>query len=335
MAFLIAIIVITFSYFFENRKSVTILLLTYVTISFLFPELCFFMPLIFFDAGKYKLYPCIFLMELALFKSCEAFYSFHFIYLTFGGILALFCQYLIQKYDSLSAQHKKMRDDSTELNLLLKARNQSLLEKQDYEIYNATLQERNRIAREIHDNVGHQLSRSILMTGALKAINQDENCKESLDILQDTLSQAMNTIRTSVHNLHDDSVNLRSSIENIMDSFTFCKTRLEYDMSSNTPSPVRYAFISIIKEAMTNVTKHSNASLVTIIVQEHPAMYQLIIHDNGTKTSKKTFHFQENNFENTGIGLVNMYDRIKKLKGTIQFSQEDGFQIFISIPKTI
>ena len=51
------------------------------------------------------------------------------------------------------------------------------MEKQDTEIYLATLKERNRIAREIHDNVGHMLSRSILMVGALKTVNQAENLK--------------------------------------------------------------------------------------------------------------------------------------------------------------
>lgn len=45
---------------------------------------------------------------------------------------------------------------------------------QDYEIYLATLKERNRIAREIHDNVGHMLTRSILQLGALSVINKDE-----------------------------------------------------------------------------------------------------------------------------------------------------------------
>ena len=68
---------------------------------------------------------------------------------------------------------KKIRDDSAERNLLLKEKNKELLEKQDYEIYTATLRERNRIAREIHDNVGHLLSRTILITGALKAVNKD------------------------------------------------------------------------------------------------------------------------------------------------------------------
>ena len=49
----------------------------------------------------------------------------------------------------------KLRDDSTEKNLLLEEKNHMLVEKQNYEIYTATLKERNRIAREIHDNVGH------------------------------------------------------------------------------------------------------------------------------------------------------------------------------------
>ena len=61
----------------------------------------------------------------------------------------------------------RLRDTSTELNMALKEKNRNLLEKQDNEIYLATLKERNRIAREIHDNVGHMLSRSILQMGAL------------------------------------------------------------------------------------------------------------------------------------------------------------------------
>ena len=47
---------------------------------------------------------------------------------------------------------------------MLTQKNKDLLEKQDYEIHVATLKERNRIAREIHDNVGHMLSRSLLQS---------------------------------------------------------------------------------------------------------------------------------------------------------------------------
>ncbi len=68
------------------------------------------------------------------------------------------------KSQILEEKLRRIQDDSSEeRTLLLSQKNKALQEKQDYEIYNATLKERNRIAREIHDNVGHVLSRSILM----------------------------------------------------------------------------------------------------------------------------------------------------------------------------
>ena len=69
---------------------------------------------------------------------------------------------------------RRIKDDSEERTLLLAEKNKALQEKQNYEIYAATLRERNRIAREIHDNVGHLLSRTILLTGAAKTVNRDK-----------------------------------------------------------------------------------------------------------------------------------------------------------------
>ena len=98
-----------------------------------------------------------------------------------------------------------------------------LLEKQDYEIQVATLNERNRIAREIHDSVGHLLSRSILQLGALKAVHRQEpELNAQLDTLKSTLSQAMDSIRESVHDLHEESIDLRSQLETLCRGFTFC-----------------------------------------------------------------------------------------------------------------
>ena len=71
------------------------------------------------------------------------------------------------------------------------------------------MQERNRIAREIHDNVGHMLTRAILLLGAVKTINQDQKITDSLTLLEDTLTQTMDNIRSSVHNLHDNSIDLQ------------------------------------------------------------------------------------------------------------------------------
>ena len=86
-------------------------------------------------------------------------------------------EYNTRKYTTLKEEFRRTKDDSEERNLLLTEKNKMILEKQDYEIETAILKERNRIAREIHDNVGHVLSRSILLVGAAKTVNKDENMR--------------------------------------------------------------------------------------------------------------------------------------------------------------
>lgn len=80
------------------------------------------------------------------------------------GFVLLFCAYLCawrlftkKKLATLEEQMHKLMDDSQEVQNLLKEKNQMLLDNQTYHIRVATLSERNRIAREIHDCVGHLL----------------------------------------------------------------------------------------------------------------------------------------------------------------------------------
>ena len=146
-----------------------------------------------------------------------------FVLLLFGLAFSYLLFGIADAYDNLEHLYRQTRDDSTERNLLIKEKNKTLLEKQDAEIYNATLKERNRIAREIHDNVGHLLSRSILMVGALKMISASQPAlAEPLGNLENALNDAMDNVRKSVHDLHDESINLREALEGLTSQFTFC-----------------------------------------------------------------------------------------------------------------
>ena len=251
----------------------------------------------------------------------------------------------------LEQKYKRARDDSRELTLMLEKKNQDLLEKQDTEVYLATLKERNRIAREIHDNVGHMLSRSILMVGALKTVNQAENLKVPMEQLDQTLNEAMTNVRQSVHDLHDESVNLKEVMESLAEEFRFCPVQLTYDMGYDIPKEIKYSFIAITKEALNNVMRHSNANEVKILAREHPGLYQLIIEDNGTSDERiqsdgdgeeyteqesagKTGNVRKTeNTESSGIGIENMKKRVRMLGGTMQIQKENGFRIFITVPK--
>lgn len=253
-----------------------------------------------------------------------------------GSMVAGLLQYQTDRYLKLEEKFCKTRDDGAEKNLLLKEKNQSILEKQDYEIYTATLRERNRIAREIHDNVGHMLSRAILMVGAMKAVHGDGRLSASMEQLEETLNAAMTSVRKSVHDIHDESVNLKEILESLVKEFSFCPARLEYDMGYDVPREIRYSFIAIVKEALHNISEHSNATRAEVIAREHSAFYQLIIEDNGTAGSKSLKHTQDGlpgSDGSSGIGLKNMKDRVDSFGGNIEIRRGRGWRIYITVPK--
>lgn len=229
----------------------------------------------------------------------------------------------------LRRQLLRTKDDGTEVQLLLRERNRTLREKQNSEIYAATLHERNRIAREIHDNVGHLLTRAILMLGAIRTVPHAPAVDEPLAQLGDTLDDAMNSIRSSVHDLHDSSVNLEESLQALIRDFRFCPVRLQYRMSPDLPGELRYSFIAIVKEALVNISRHSNATAASITAIEHPGFYQFVIQDNGTvPDTARTAPLASP----SGIGLENIRTRVEAMNGNLSIRTTDGFRIYITVP---
>ena len=202
-----------------------------------------------------------------------------------GCLIAGLMQYQTREYILIEERYRRTRDDGVEKNLLLREKNQSILKNQDYEIYTATLRERNRIAREIHDNVGHMLSRAILMVGAMKAVHGEGDLKGPLGQLNETLNAAMTSVQESVHDLHDEA----------------------------------------IKEALHNVAKHSDATWVRVTAREHPGLYQLIVEDNGTAASDRLLSTNREMADrewktesDRGIGIRNMQDRVEGILRSVR-----------------
>lgn len=222
-----------------------------------------------------------------------------------------------------------MRDASMEHDMLMEQMNHQLIEKQNAQIYNATLKERNRIAREIHDNVGHMITRSILQVGAIAVINTDERLKAPISDLKSTLDTAMDSMRKSVHDLYDESVDLRQALAKLKPTDSAFAFSLEYDCEDDVPRDVKYAFIAIAKEAVNNAVKHSNGDEIRIIVREHPAFYQLEIMDNGTSADERKLSGETGD----GIGIKNIKERVAAIGGTMRIKADDGFVIFVTLMK--
>lgn len=242
---------------------------------------------------------------------------------------AIMLSYFTEQLLGYQMKLHSVRDASMEHDMLMEQMNHQLIEKQNAQIYNATLKERNRIAREIHDNVGHMITRSILQVGAIGVINTDEKLKAPISDLKSTLDTAMDSMRKSVHDLYDESVDLRQALAKLKPTDSAFAFSLEYDCEDDVPRDVKYAFIAIAKEAVNNVVKHSNGDEIRIIVREHPAFYQLEIMDNGTSADERRLSGETGD----GIGIKNIKERVAAIGGIMRIKADDGFRIFVTLMK--
>lgn len=290
------------------------------------PQLIYFIPLMCYDLffAPYK-----YVSAVALLLIYIRFEDTGLLLLVWMAAL-VFLTYLLKKRTaallSVRQDSYMMRDELNEQSDRLRSRNRELLEKQDYEISNATLNERNRIAREIHDTVGHIISSSILQIGALMAVTENDEQREYLAQIKDTLSSGMDSIRASIHNIHENSMDLEPKLAEIVKNFTFCEVSLNYKISTDFSMKAKYSLIFIVREALSNVMKHSNATRVEIIFSELPGLYQIIIADNGTA-------FKRADNRQHGMGVSGMCDRVNGLNGNISISTDNGYRIFITLPK--
>ncbi|MFA9381308.1 MAG: sensor histidine kinase [Acetanaerobacterium sp.] len=242
-------------------------------------------------------------------------------------LLACLMNHQTQLLQRQKSENIALRDSTKELSTGLFEKNKELLEKQDYEINLATLRERNRIAREMHDTVGHLLSSSILQTGALLATCTEQAQMEGLARLHKTLSQGMDSVRGAIHDLHDESVDLFAELQTLTQGFAFCPVSFDYDVLESPDPQIRYAFIAVVKEGLSNVAKHSNAARAEVVVREHPALYQLVVRDNGTTSGRSQPDAGQ------GMGLKNIRDRVESLGGIVNISTGHGFELFVSVKK--
>ena len=221
---------------------------------------------------------------------------------------------------------RKLRDETREASLELEERNRGLEEARDLSAQVATLAERGRIARDIHDNVGHLLTRAIMQVEAFKVVHAGEpQVAGEFDAVAHTLNEAMETVRASVHDLHDEASDPEDLMRSALDGCGVGESRLDYAVDS-LPVDVGRCFVAIVREAATNTARHSDATSLRVRVCELPGMHQLTVQDNGTKQAYASG-------EGSGMGLAAMEDRVRALGGTFRVCWENGFRVFASIPR--
>lgn len=197
----------------------------------------------------------------------------------------------------------------------------------------AILSERNRIAREIHDSVGHTLSSCILQSEVLKLQTKEKEQIKKLEILQQTLQKGMEDIRVSLHNLHDSSLNLEREMKNIIEKYPL-QIQFYFFSNEDMDYDIKLGILSATKEIFTNIAKHSEADKVQVQFMEYKAYYSLFIKDNGNVNANIEQREREKIGEKYGIGLRSIEEFAKKYNGFLNYGNDsEGFFVYIILNK--
>ena len=207
-------------------------------------------------------------------------------------------------------------------------------QKSEFEKKQAIEKERTRIATDMHDDLGAGLSRiTFLSQSILTKKIKDELIKTELEKItsfSDEMSEKMGEIVWALNEKNDTLADLiaytRSyAVEYLSNHNIECEANTPLNLPATfiTGEMRRNIFLSV-KECLHNVVKHAGATKVCFSVQLHHEM-KIVIHDNGKGIDRSN----QRAFSN---GLENINKRMKEINGKVNFANEQGTKVSLTVP---
>lgn len=231
---------------------------------------------------------------------------------------------LIQEQYNESKKIQLLNDELNELNIQLK-------EYADVREKMGETKERNRLAREIHDTLGHTLTGLSTGLDACKTLmDVDVNlAKKQAELLSKVAKEGLNDVRRSVKKLRPDALEkntLQEALENMIQEFV-STTQVTIHFVCHLKALIFQAdeedtIYRIIQESITNAIRHGHANEIYISFGLDGEKLIIIIEDNGEGC--KYIH--------EGFGLHHMRERVELLEGTLRFYGNQGFMIICELP---
>lgn len=234
--------------------------------------------------------------------------------------------------ETTRARLHAMRDDLREKVLALQDANARLLRAQDHELRAAALSERTRIAREIHDGVGHVLTRLLLQVKALQVTHRDEpGVVADLATLDSDLGEALDSMRRSVHALSEEGEELATSLNLLGSRCGIAKVEVDCSTQTEPPPAVARCVVAVVREALTNAARHGRATSARVAVTDYPAFWQVTVDNDGVVPPGDEPLVDGGG--NTGLGLRSMTERVEALGGRVRITPRPRFTVFATIPR--
>lgn len=197
----------------------------------------------------------------------------------------------------------------------------------------AKTRERNRLAREIHDTIGHTLTG--IATGLEACIELSEvdieKTKSQIVKIAELARKGLVDVRRSVNELRPDTLerfSLIPAIQNLAEDINECtKVKVILNMEGDVPkfgADEEETIYRIIQEGITNAVRHGNVNEIKILLKFSDGKAFISIKDDGTGCSNIV----------EGFGLKHIRERVEMLKGSVNFIGDDGkgFSIIAQIP---
>lgn len=192
----------------------------------------------------------------------------------------------------------------------------------------AELSERSRIAREIHDLAGHEIVAAYmsLQTAEQLWTSDPEQAGELFKAALQRLERGITQIRTAVHNLSPLAEYGLESLEKLCHNYTFCPVAFQvYGDSSKVALHLWGILEPCLKEALTNIIRHTKAQKVVVNLDITPRLVRLCVENDGVG---------ENASSGEGLGLRNLRQRARAIGGNISTDTTKGFRLICVLPIT-
>lgn len=186
----------------------------------------------------------------------------------------------------------------------------------------AHLRERTRIAHEVHDTLGHELSLLALQAGALE-MNLPPEHQAAAAQLRQTAAGATERLADLVFLLRDGDPPAATDLRDLVDRAVAAGMRVEFTVEGLIPSTVERTVHRVVQEALTNAAKHAPKSVVVLKVSTADATTVVeASNDAGLRRGA-----------GSRLGLVALRERVRLAGGTLRTSRGDGkFELVATLP---
>jgi PAS domain S-box-containing protein len=214
-------------------------------------------------------------------------------------------------------------------------KSKELLEKLNIHLTEIREEERAKISREIHDQLGQSMTALKLDLNRMrKYINTNPEAVTKLESMIGLVSDTIKDVQRISSDLRPgilDELGLVSAIEWYCDEFekrTGIKCNLKLDNSDYPDPQINLTFFRVLQETLTNVIRHAKASSVSIKLNQLKKGATMTIQDNGIGITKEQIE------SNKSLGLISMRERVKQFNGTVDISSKKstGTKLIIFIP---